>query len=49
MNPACPYCGFTSPWSCDHFVCPVCGHDIDVDDGDMYDDHESLRYRKVTE
>ena len=36
MNPACPYCGFASPWSCDHFICPVCGHDIDVDDGDMY-------------
>lgn len=33
----CPYCGFTSVWQCDRFTCPKCQHNIDVDDGDMYD------------
>ena len=37
VKPFCPYCGFTSPWSCDRFTCPKCHHNIDVDDGDMYD------------
>lgn len=37
MKLFCPYCGFTSSWTCDRFTCPKCHHNIDVDDGDMYD------------